>query len=141
MSKRKNRKKNRANIPSETLQRARQEAGLEAAEQEETEAVPADETPEPVAERAPVAEEAPARATASRSAGAASTRRKQRTGKLKYEEMTREDVVYLLEHPTKTVSTEELHRDYSYVIADLRSMAILAAILFVTLIVLASVFV
>jgi hypothetical protein len=46
---------------------------------------------------------------------------------------------YLLAHPTKIVSEDELRRDYMYVINDLRSMGLLAAALVVLLIVLAQV--
>lgn len=45
-----------------------------------------------------------------------------------------ERVAELLHNPTKEVSTEELKRDYAYVIRDLRGMAILAAALIVVLI-------
>jgi hypothetical protein len=46
---------------------------------------------------------------------------------------------YLLAHPTKIVSEDELRHDYTYVVNDLRSMAILAGALVVLLIVLAQV--
>jgi hypothetical protein len=46
---------------------------------------------------------------------------------------------YLLAHPTKTVSEDELRREYAYVISDLRSMGLLAAALVVLLIVLAQI--
>ena len=45
----------------------------------------------------------------------------------------------ILAHPTKVVTEEELRKDYSYVLADIRNMAILAASLFVLLVVLATV--
>ncbi|MDK3158968.1 hypothetical protein QPK87_20660 [Kamptonema cortianum] len=53
--------------------------------------------------------------------------------------LTPEKVAYLLEHPTKTVTEEELHQAYGHVVRDLRNMAVLAAALVVFLIVLATV--
>ncbi|MEP7293255.1 MAG: hypothetical protein ABI835_15835 [Chloroflexota bacterium] len=50
-----------------------------------------------------------------------------------------EIVSELLSHPTITVTEDELRRDYSYVLTDLRSMAILSAGLIVFLVVLAQV--
>lgn len=43
----------------------------------------------------------------------------------------------LLANPTKVVTEDDLRRDYSYVIADLRSMALLAVALVVLLVALA----
>jgi glutamyl-tRNA reductase len=43
----------------------------------------------------------------------------------------------LLHNPTKTVSEDELKQTYSYVIADIRNMALLALVLVVVLFVLA----
>jgi hypothetical protein len=52
----------------------------------------------------------------------------------------RPDIVNnMLENPTIVVTEEELHKEYGYVISDLRSMAILAVILVVALFVLAEV--
>lgn len=45
----------------------------------------------------------------------------------------------MLANPTITVTEEELHKEYNYVLSDLRSMAILAAVLVVALIVLAQI--
>lgn len=45
----------------------------------------------------------------------------------------------ILAHPTKDVSEGELRQEYSYVLADIRSMAILAVSLFLLLVVLATV--
>jgi hypothetical protein len=44
----------------------------------------------------------------------------------------------ILAHPTKEVSEDELRQQYSYVVADLRSMGLLAASLMVLLVVLAT---
>jgi hypothetical protein len=46
---------------------------------------------------------------------------------------------YLLAHPTRFVSEDELRHDYTYVVKDLRSMAVLAVALVVLLVVLAQV--
>lgn len=67
--------------------------------------------------------------------------RKVSEGLQKDETLDAETIAYLLHHPTKTVSEDELRRDYSYVLADLRSMGILAVGLVATLVVLAFVFV
>lgn len=136
MSKRKNRNKSGApNLPQETLERARREAGLEVDDtpEDEAEAV-ADEVIdeiEPVLPRRRSAMDAPPRPAASR------RRRKE----VAYEEMTHEEIMERLANPTKVVTEAELQRDYQYVIADLRSMALLAAALFIALIVVAQVFV
>lgn len=57
--------------------------------------------------------------------------------KKKKDELEHELIVRLLHNPTKTVSEDVLRSQYSYVVADIRSMAILAAGLFALLIVLA----
>lgn len=149
MSKRKNRNKS-PNLPEETLRRARQEAGLEPAPAEETDDEPADapvsESAEPVSEAAPVVEpeaepEAPAVAVPARSRRKARSTESPSRARRKtkdYEEMTAAEVAHLLENPTKTVTEAELHAQYGYVLQDLRSMAILAAVLFVGMIVAAS---
>lgn len=143
MSKRKNRKQSSTpNIPRETLERARREAGLEPEIPEEepiTDATP-EETDEELVIAAP--QPSPSRRRSSDSASAAQRPSRQRRRKeLAYEEMTNEEVIERLANPTKVVSQEELKRDYGYVIADLRSMAILAGVLFVALIVIAQVLV
>jgi hypothetical protein len=45
----------------------------------------------------------------------------------------------ILAHPTKEVSEEQLRKEYSYVLTDIRSMGLLAASLMVLLVVLAQV--
>jgi type II secretory pathway component PulF len=52
--------------------------------------------------------------------------------------ITQDLVNELLLNPTKQVTEEQLRADYSYVVADIRSMAILALGLIVLLIVLAT---
>lgn len=57
----------------------------------------------------------------------------------KVEAYSAETVADLLENPTLTVSEAQLRAEYSYVIADIRSMALLSAGLIAALIVLAQV--
>lgn len=72
---------------------------------------------------------------AERSVRTGSSARRER----KHDELSQEVVAELLEHPTLTVSEDELRKEYSYVIADLRSMALLSAGLIVMLMVLAQI--
>lgn len=60
-----------------------------------------------------------------------------RPKKKKFGDLDADLVAELLHNPTKEVSAATLKEQYSYVIADIRSMAILAAGLFTLLIVLA----
>lgn len=136
MSKRRSRKSSQPNIPEETLRRARQEAGLEPPDPDE----PPAETARP-----PAPELAPPRTSTRReplptAAGSAPAprKRKRRAEKVSYEEMTYEEVLALLEHPTKTVTEAELRAQYGHVISDLRGMFALAAALFITMIVVAA---
>lgn len=126
MSRRKNRGKSKSpNIPEETLERARRQARGEdvdapyVSNEEETEALNTVSTP-------------------SLSSSAARTRRKQTKS---VEELTPEEVRYLLHNPTKTVDEETLHQEYGYVLQDLRNMGVLAVLSFVVLIGLALVIV
>ncbi|MGQ9889463.1 MAG: hypothetical protein ACUVSX_13370 [Aggregatilineales bacterium] len=136
MSKRRSRKASQPNIPAETLRRARQEAGLE----------PPDPAEPPVETARPPAPEAAAPRVSARrealpaaaSSAPASRKRKRRAEKVNYEEMTYEEVLELLENPTKTVSEAQLRAQYGHVISDLRSMFALAAALFITMIVVAA---
>ncbi len=139
MSKRRSRKSSQPNIPEETLRRARQEAGLEPPDPAEP-AEPPSETVRP-----PAPEAASPRASARReplpaaaSSAPAPRKRKRRAEKVSYEEMTYEEVLELLENPTKTVGEAELRAQYGHVISDLRSMFALAAALFITMIVVAA---
>lgn len=166
MSKRRNRKKqpNRPNLPSETLERARRQAAIDRGElppepaQPEAEAAaePEPAPPEPAREPEPEPDTAePAavdnpyrivsarerRARSGRRSDDGTVRRRRRTGgsgqSEKKDVLDGETVAYLLHNPTKIVSEDELRADYGYVMADLRSMGLLAAVLFVTLIALA----
>lgn len=126
MAKRRNRNSS-PNIPAETLARARrQAAGLDPD-------VP--EVIEPTLEAEVLAETQPP--AASVAATGASRRRIRERKQLAYEEMSSEEVAERLSNPTRTVSEAELHAQYGYVLADLRSMGLLSAILFVALILIA----
>ena len=71
---------------------------------------------------------------AARAAASGSPRRERQ------EDVLRADVIAnLLQNPTRTVSEETLKTEYSYIVADLRSMGVLAAGLVVLLVVLAQV--
>ncbi len=138
MSKR--RKSNQPNIPEETLRRARQEAGLEPPDPPAADAVetpPAAPAPIPAP---PPRAAASARREPARAAGdSAARRRKRRSDKVSYEEMSHEEVMHLLDNPTRSVSEAELRAQYGYVLRDLRSMFVLAAALFVVMIVAAAI--
>ena len=141
MSKRKRNKSGKPNLPEETLERARQEAGLapkpkrEEVEPEEDEAEEIEVAAPPI--RVPKAE-APRRRDLPQPAQPAKRKAKPRRS-LNYEDMSQEDIAYLLDHPTKEVSEDTLRQQYGYVLADLRSMALLAGALFVALIVISAV--
>lgn len=150
MSKRRNRKKsNRPNIPQSTLDRARIQAGLEPEGDEDTalaEGAGVEEMPESSVEEAPIKAtrtEPPARteSTATDKPKPRPTRRRISDAQLQRSKergkLDAETVAELLHNPTKVVSEEELHRDYGYVLSDLRNMGILAGVLMIFLVVLA----
>ena len=131
MSKRRRRKQSAPNIPEETLQRAREQAGLEpTSEAAET----LDE--ENVTPVAPASESAPS---------SRRTRRNRRSNlnpaqiekRKNRDDLDGDMIADALANPTKFVSEEELREEYTYVLRDLRGMGILAAILFVFLIIMA----
>lgn len=135
MSKRRNRDR-QPNIPMDTLQRAREQAGLPTTASESP-------TPAPVAETPTV--EAPVQSfTPNASAGALATRRRT-VGSAKLDSAKKrgtsdqDKIKYLLENPTKIVTEEELRREYFHVLIDLRNMALLAAVLIAVLVILAQV--
>lgn len=126
MAKRRNRTST-PNIPAETLARARrQAAGLDP-----------DVPDEIIEQEAPIVAAAEAVAAAPVSTAGASRRRIRERKQLAYEEMTSEEIAERLSNPTRTVDPEELHAQYGYVLADLRSMGLLSAILFIALILIA----
>ncbi len=77
-----------------------------------------------------------ARTARERRAGRSDTPRRESS---KSEEYRAEVVTELLRNPTRTVTEAQLREEYSYVLADIRSMFILAAGLIAALIVLAQV--
>lgn len=121
MSRRRNRKGS-PNIPQDILERARQQI----AQQEQA-------TGE---ESAPEAVSAPERSQPHR------PRRREglqpvRLGEKQIDPNDPETVRRLLANPTKIVTEDELRQEYSYVLADLKSMGLLAAALVVALIAMA----
>ena len=110
------RRRRKPNIAADVLEQARQ--GTAAASSD----APEERAPEPQ----PVA--APPRRR--RTLQAAQLERRKDAGKL-----DGEYVAELLANPTKQVSEEDLRADYGFVIKDLRNMGILAAALFIALVV------
>ncbi|MCU0511920.1 MAG: hypothetical protein MUE40_05040 [Anaerolineae bacterium] len=114
------------NLPEATLQRAREQAGLT----DEIDGADDDD----VAEVAPPPAAAPARpaenaavarpARSSRQVSAARLERSKKRGEVDAELME-----YMLEHPNKTVTEDELRAQYGHVLVDLRNMGLLAAVL------------
>lgn len=162
MAKRKKRKASAPNLPDEVLERARKQLDGtldegEASDEGEPEA--AAPVAEAEAAAAPQAEPEKAKAApvvqSTRTTTASSSRRSERrratTGgtsrsatagttvaqRSKRGELDGEQIAHLLANPTKIVSEEELHEEYGYVLRDLRNMGILAATLFVVLVMLA----
>lgn len=129
MSKRRSRKSNsQPNLPPDLLERARREAGLEDNRAEEARETAA----EPVRARPTVS------SARSEPLPPAQPRRKRRREKeLDVSQLTHEEIAERLANPTRTVTTEELRAQYAHVIADLRSMGLLAGALFIIMILVA----
>lgn len=152
MSKRK-RKSNNPNLPLETLERARlqaqqarEEAGLDsdidedepAADEEDAAPASVVQVGRPAVENRQRREERDERRRSRRTPASASTRQVEPRQFSKRKSSADSGYVSnMLLHPTKFVSEAELHQDYGYVIADLRSMFLLATALVVMLIALA----
>lgn len=140
MSKRR-KKGNKPNIPQATLDRARQQAGLPVEEPvEEIEEVVEEVEAEPVkAQAAPKTPNKskstrPARRTRARSSsGVQLDTRKKRRGELDTSQV--EDA---MAHPTVFPTNEDLQAEYGFVLRDLRNMFLLAAVLMVALVLMAS---
>jgi secreted Zn-dependent insulinase-like peptidase len=117
MSKRKNRS-SAPDLPKATLERAREQ--IEEADDEVT-----------------PAQERQSRRERQRS------RRRDQPEIIQYSQRNKKDTMdsgkleELLAHPTKFVTEEQLRAEYGYVLADIRSMAVLATVLIVVLVVLA----
>jgi hypothetical protein len=142
MSKRRNRKST-PNIPQDMLERARQQIAQEEAASTET-----DQSVEPVsAEVSPVTSQPVTSAAEVKRAERAQSqkprpRRREgiqpaRFGEKKVDPEDPETVRQLLANPTKIVTEEELRKDYSYVLSDLKSMGMLAAGLVIALVIIA----
>jgi hypothetical protein len=122
-------RRNRKNtLPKATLERARQQAGMQPAEETEIE----DES-EPTESAAIRPEKASSRRPAARSriTSMSQIERARSRGELD-QEMVRD----LLANPIRQVSEEELHRDYAHVLIDLRNMGLLSAALIAALVIL-----
>lgn len=123
------RRSKKPNLPKETLERARQQAAGEAPSEQDA---------------APEKDESSARSSASRRSEPSARRRKVapvqlENGRVRRErgELDHETIERLLEHPTQTVSEEELRSEYQHVLIDLRNMGLLAAALMVFMVVMA----
>lgn len=143
----KRRRNKKPNLPQATLDRARRQAGLEpeaeeqedaaleAAEEAQTEDV--EEAQEALAASDDNADDAQAAARARRAERAA-RRRKVSPVQLervkKNGEISSEMMRDMLANPTEVVTEEELRAEYGHVLADLRNMGILAAVLMVVLV-------
>ncbi|MEO8610517.1 MAG: hypothetical protein ABI690_21650 [Chloroflexota bacterium] len=149
MSKRKNRS-SAPNIPQATLDRARQQLGV-SPESEPVEPVEAveDVEAEVVAEAKPQAVKAAAvpssRVAAQRASSASrsrTTNRRVQSAQSKggrKEQLGTDIVKNRLLHPTRMVSEAELREEYGYVMADLRTIAIIAVAMVVLMVVLAQI--
>ena len=107
------RRRRQPNLPQDTLARARREAGLEA---------------EPARAAAP----RPARTRRSEEPRPATPRRVRSLRST--DELTQDEIAERLANPVRQVSEAQLRAQYGYVIADLRSMGLLALALFVLMI-------
>lgn len=122
MSKRRKRKPiNQPNLPAETLARARREAGFET-ENEEPD----------IAEEPAAGVEIPSVYSPELLPLPKRKRRKEKV--LDPALMTQAEISEILANPTRTVTEDELRQQYTYVLADLRSMGLLAGALFVLMI-------
>lgn len=153
MAKRKNRKST-PNVPEASLERARQEASSSQPETTppvETEAVDSDtkqlfvEISEPVEEFvAPERPILPERETEARRPRPPRSANAVRAAARNKRPDEKNDIAYIrnrLANPTRTVTTEDMHQQYGYVVKDLRRLALEAGALIVLLIIAARVIV
>jgi len=131
MSKRKNRS-SAPNIPVETLERARRQAAGENVDANAPQMPAAAPVKSREERRAEMGVSATRRRYTATAAETANTPRPY--AKRKRDELTVEDIDARLNNPNKFVTEEQLRAEYSYVLRDIRSMFILAAALFATLI-------
>ncbi|MGJ3240658.1 MAG: hypothetical protein ACFE0Q_18260 [Anaerolineae bacterium] len=117
-----NRKKNKPNLPDSVLARARRNAGVAEPEPQVDEGNQAvdDASTEDNPETKTVTE----RAARRRKLDTVQLERSRKRG-----ELTNELIEEVLHNPTKIVTEEELREDYKHVIADLRNIGLLAALL------------
>jgi hypothetical protein len=143
MSKRKNRS-SAPNIPQATLDRARQQLGADTAPApvEPVEAVEVETKPEPMKAASVPSSRVAAQRAASSPRSRASANRRVQTAQSKggrKDQLDTEIVKNRLLHPTRMVSEAELREEYGYVIADLRTIAIIAVAMVVLMVVLAQI--
>jgi hypothetical protein len=142
MSKRRNRK-GTPNIPQDILERARQQIAQQEAASTET-----DETVEEGSEEAGTLASKPVTSTVevNRAEHAPSPRSRPRRrermqparlGEKKIDLNDPQTVRELLANPTRIVTEDELRKEYSYVLSDLKSMGMLAAGLVVAMVIVA----
>ena len=120
------RRRKKPNIPKAALEHARQEAEIDESNGSTDEAVPTSQEEKTVQT---ATEDKPKPRRRRRDLQTAKLDKRKAEGAL-----DAEYVAELLENPTKVVTEEELRQDYAYVLRDLRSMGILAAVLFIALI-------
>lgn len=128
MSKRKNRTSS-PNIPQAALDRAREQL---VGEQETAPVKSAETAPTP---KPQTAAPSPTSAIRSRRQAASGGAQARRTRAVERTDMS--IVRERLDHPTRIVTEAELRQEYGYVLQDLRSMGILAAVLAVVLVLIA----
>ena len=103
------------------------QAVLEQARQGAAEPLPADEAPAQAAPAPAVPSKAPRRR---RTLQAAQLERRKEAGAL-----DGEAIAELLANPTKVVTEDDLRAEYGFVTKDLRNMGLLAAVLFIALVI------
>lgn len=123
------RRRKKPNISKAVLEQARQSAAGEEAVASETEATAQESAAANIDAGAVVAEAPRRQRRRRRDLQAVQLERRKDEGAL-----DAEYVADLLANPTKEVSEEELRADYGFVIKDLRNMGVLAAGLFVALV-------
>ena len=130
MSKRKNRSA-APNIPQETLERARRQAAGENVDAEAPKDFKYGAQPTTTrAERRTETTTAPRKPPTPVTMTAASYGNSRLRGQRTRDEMTVMEIDERLNNPDRTVSVDELKRDYSYVVSDIRSMGVLTLVLF-----------
>ena len=138
MAKRRN-KSNRnttPNLPESTLERARQQISGEL-EEGEGEVQAKGKSAQSTTSADAAREARRSRRQAARRQVNSNVASGQYSNRTKSDNLSSEYIAELLANPTKFVTEEQLHEEYGFVLADLRSMGILAAALMVLLVMLA----